>query len=107
MTDEQALSTLLTIESFMLAVVSLTATFVAPGRAAVAALPVKGFVLAMAAAVAVGVLGLGAVFAWAGIYTGGSLRPWREVVVAVVLLLAVLFQPVFAVMLALGVRKKK
>src|SRR5689334_18440999 len=107
MNDAQALSTFLTLESFMLAVLSLTANLVAPGRARVAALPVSGFKLALSAAIAVGVLALGALCAWAGMYVGGSLRPLCEVAVAVVLLLAVLFQPLFAVALALGVRVRK
>jgi hypothetical protein len=106
MLDAQALSTLLTIESFMLAVVSLIASLAAPGRSHVADLPVPGHHLAMSAAVGVCVLAGGAAAAWSGMYTGGSLRPWREVVIAVVLLAAALAQPVFAVMTARGVRPK-
>nr|WP_131721754.1 hypothetical protein [Mycolicibacterium komanii]CRL77951.1 hypothetical protein CPGR_04973 [Mycolicibacterium komanii] len=107
MTDAQALSTLLTIEAFMLAVVSLTASLFAPGRDRVPDLPMSGYALAMSAAIGVCILALGATFAWVGMYAGGSLRPWREVVVAVVLLLAVLAQPVFAVLTARGVRSKR
>ncbi|WP_459954624.1 hypothetical protein [Mycobacterium avium] len=107
MTDAEALTTLLTVEAFLIAVLTLTATLVAPGQSRVPALPVSGFKLAMSAAIAVCVVAVGAVCAWAGMYVGGSLRPAREVAVAAILLLAVLFHPIFAVVLALGVRSKR
>ena len=90
----------------MLAVVSLTATLGAPGRSRVPDLVVSPFALAMSAAVAIGFLGVGAVLCWSGMYVGGSWRPLRDVGVASALLVAILFQPVFAVMVALGLRSK-
>jgi hypothetical protein len=107
MTDTEALSTLLTGESFMLAVVSLTASLGAPGRSRVSALPVPPFKLALAAAGAVGLFALGAILAWSGMYVGGSFRPAREACIAVIILLAVLFQPVFALIVAFGVRTRR
>src|SRR3954447_10831728 len=103
----QAMSTLLATESFLLATVSLTATLAAPGRRRVARLPVSGAWLGALAAVAVCVAGIGALTAWAVIFTGGSLRPFPEVVIAGCLLLVIVTQPLLAVALALGLRSER
>lgn len=107
MTDAQALSTLLTVESFMLAVLGLIANLAAPGRTRVANLPIRPSQLALMVASGVGVLALGAVLCWAGIYVGGSWLPIREIIIASVLLTAVLFQPALAVLMALGMTSRK
>ncbi|MCZ9633414.1 hypothetical protein [Rhodococcus sp. BH5] len=106
MTDAQALSTFLTVESFMLAVLSLTATIAAPGRRRVSALPVKPTQLAFGVAGVVTVLAVGAVLSWGGIYVGGSWRPVREVILAAILLFAVVAQPVIAGLMAIGLRSR-
>lgn len=106
MTDAQALSTLLTVESFMLAVISLTATFSAPGRARLSGLPVSGVQLALGLAGTISFLAIGAVLCWAGMYVGGTWRPLREVIVAITLLVAIIVQPVVAFLMALGVRTR-
>lgn len=106
MTDAQALATLLTVESFLLAVMSLTATLTAPGRSRVSALPIGGVPLAFGLAGTIGFLAVGAVMCWGGMYVGGAWRPPREGFIAVALLVAVVAQPVVAVLMALGVRTR-
>jgi hypothetical protein len=107
MTDAEALSTLLTVESFMLAVVSLITSLSQPERPLIPALPLSPLKLAFAVAGSVCLLAAGSVLAWSGMYVGGSLRPLREVCTAVIILLAVLLQPIFAFIIALGVRTRR
>lgn len=106
MSDAEALGTLLAVESFMLAVLSLTATLSAPGRKRVSALPVRAEQLALGVAGVVVTLGLGASLAWGGLYFGGAWRPLREAAIAAILLIAILAQPVVAVLMAIGVRSR-
>lgn len=106
MSDAQALGTFLTVESFMLAVLSMTATLGAPGRSRVSALPLKPSQLANCVAGLVAVVALGAVLSWSGMYVGGSMRPLREAAIAAILFFAIIAQPVIASLMAIGVRSR-
>lgn len=106
MSDSQVLSTFLTVESFMLAVLGLIATLAAPGRKRVPALPVKPHRLVLGVAILISMFASGALLAWAGLYVGGAWRPLRESAIAVILLVAVFAQPIVAVIVALGVRPR-
>lgn len=104
--DAQALSTCLAVEGFLLATVSLAATLGAPGRRRVAKLPISATAVALGAAGLCCLLGTGALASWLGLYGEGDFLPLRQLWIAVVLLLAVIIQPVLAVLLALGTRSE-
>lgn len=105
-TDAQVLTTFLSVEGFLLATISLTATLGAPGRKRPAPLPVRAEAIAMGAAVLSMLVGAAGVAAWFGMYSEGSLLPPRQLLIAVVLLSVVVAQPVVAFLLALGARAK-
>lgn len=102
-----ALSTLLTTESLLLAVVGVAVTLATPGQVRNPRLPVRPGVLAGIAVGVLSLVGVGAVFAWGQIYLGGALRPLPDLVIAVALLVAIVAEPVLAVLLALGIRKRR
>lgn len=104
--DVQALTTFLSVEGFLLATVSLAVTLGAPGRRRPAALPVPATFIALGAAWLSVLVGTGGVAAWMGLYGQGSLLPLQQLWIAVVMLAAVLAQPVIAILLALGSRVK-
>lgn len=104
--DVQALTTFLSVEGFLLATVSLAVTLGAPGRRRPAALPVPATTIALSAAGLSVFVGTGGVAAWLGLYGQGSFLPFQQLWIAVVMLTAVLAQPVIAVLLALGTRVK-
>lgn len=62
--------------------------------------------LALAAAVLAGLVSAAGIAAWLGLYSGGQLLPFRQWLIAVVILLALIAQPVIAVLLAIGTRSK-
>jgi hypothetical protein len=105
-TDAQALTAFLSVESFMLAVLSLTANLTAPGRTRVSALPVKPIHLASGIAGFVVLLAVGAALSWGGMYVGGSWRPIREASIAAILVIAVIAQPCIAVLMVMGMRSR-
>lgn len=102
--DAQALSTFLTVEGFLLATVSLAVTLGAPRKGRVAKMLVPASVIALSAASLSILVGVAAAASWVGLFGEGTLLPLRQLVVAVVLLLALVAQPVIAVLLALGAR---
>lgn len=104
LTDAQSLTTILTIEGFLLATVSLALALATPGRRRPISLPVAPSHVALGAAVLSVLVGAAGVGAWIGIYGFGELLPPRQVWIAVTLLVAVVFQPVIAFLLALGAR---
>lgn len=106
-TDAQALTTLLSAEGFLLATVSLAVTLGAPGRKGVPNLPVRPPTIAMMAGCLSAVLALGALLAWLGLYSHGDLLPPRQLAIAALLLVAVVGQPVLAIILAMGARMKE
>lgn len=104
MSDLQALTACLTAEGFLLATISLLVSLSAPGRLRQSALPVKPVLLAICIASLSSLLGVAATLAWFGMYGSGSVLPLRQATVAIVILLAVLAQPVISFLLALGLR---
>jgi hypothetical protein len=106
--DTQALSTLLTLSSFLLAVLSAIAALSTPGRNRLAKLDVTPVRLAYLVTGLVATVSLGAGSAWSGIYIGGGeLLPIREVLIAAVLLAAILSQPILALLVARGLRTER
>lgn len=106
-TDAQALTALLSAEGFLLATVSLAVTLGTPGRKGVPNLPFRPPTIAMTAGCLSALLAVGGLLAWLGLYGQGSLLPPRELAIAAILLLAVVGQPVLAVILAMGARMKE
>lgn len=104
--DVQALTTFLSIEGFLLATVSLAVTLGAPGRRRPAALPLPAHHIAYGAAGLSVFVGTGGVAAWLGLYGQGTLLPLQQLWIAIVILVAVLAQPVLAVLLSMGSRAK-
>ena len=100
--DAQALTTFLTVEGFLLATVSLSVTLGAPGLRRPAPLPTSARHLAMGAACLSVVVGVAGIAAWVGLYSEGIILPLRQLFIAIVLLTAVIAQPVIAFFLALG-----
>lgn len=101
-----ALGLLLSVEGFMFAAISLAVTLNGPDPQRprkYRRLKPEG--LLVGAAVALCVISLGALSAWAAIYTGGDYRGHAEAVEAVALLVAVVGQPVIALLLALAARR--
>lgn len=104
--DAQALSTMLTVEGFLLATVSLAATLGTPGRRRPAAMPIKPASLALGAAGVSALVGSAGIAAWFGLYGQGEILPFRQWWIAAIALVALVAQPVVAVVLALGTRSK-
>jgi hypothetical protein len=104
--DAQALSTCLAIEGFLLATVSLAGTLGSAGRRRVAKLPIPASAIALSASVLCCLLGTAALASWIGLYGTGDLLPFRQLWIALMLLLAVVVQPIIAVLLALGTRSE-
>lgn len=103
LTDAQALSTLLVVEGFLLAAISLAITLDAPNQVRPRSFRViKPTHIVRGAACVLVVLAIGAVSAWCQIFTGGEFEGFTRAVIAGALLLAVVVQPVIAVLLAFG-----
>lgn len=107
LSDANALSTFLTVEGFLLATVSLAVTLGTPGRRRPALLPVPVSVIAMGAAVLSVLVGLAGVAAWLGLYGEGSILPFRQLWIGIMLLGAVIAQPIIAFLLAFGARRDR
>jgi hypothetical protein len=99
-----ALTTLLTTESLLLAVVGLAVTLGAPGGRRVPRLPVRATYLAGAAVVVLAAVGAGAGFAWAELFLPTFPQGSGDRVIACTLLLAIASEPILAALLALGMR---
>ncbi|MDF2146759.1 hypothetical protein [Knoellia sp. p5-6-4] len=104
LTYVQALPVLLTVEGFLLAVISLAVTLGTPGRRRPAGTPIPPSAIAWCAAGLAIVVAVGALSAWLGMYTGDTWLPFPQLVIAASLLLAVVAQPVIAVLMAMGLR---
>lgn len=101
------LGRLLSVEGFMFAAISLAVTLNAPDPKRPRKHPrLKPEALLLGAAAALCVVGVGALSAWASIYTGGHYRGHAAAVQAAALLVAVLGQPAVALLLALAARRK-
>lgn len=71
-----------------------------------AKLPVPAAAIALSASILCCLLGTAALASWIGLYGSGSILPFRQLWIAVMLLLAVVAQPILAVLLALGARSE-
>lgn len=103
----QAISTLLALEGFLLAVVSLTVSLGAADQKRQRDMLLSPRMVARLAAGLAVVVASGAVASWCGLYAGGHLRPLPEVFVATALLVAIVMQPFFAVALSFSLKFKK
>lgn len=101
----QALHLLLTMEGFLLAVISLSVSLGAPGRVRQARTLIPPAGIAWTAAVLALLTSVGALAAWWGLYArGGDWLPLPQIVIGFVLLAAIVAQPVIAFSLAAGLR---
>jgi hypothetical protein len=101
-----SLGLLLSVEGFMFAAITLAVTLGASDQKRQSKHPrLDPERLLLGAAAALCFVGAGAATAWASIFTGGDYRGHAEAVEAVALLVAVLGQPVIAVLLALAARR--
>lgn len=104
LSNVQALSLLLTVESFLLATLNIAITLSAPGRKRVARIrkiPVPEISAGLIVVVAVGALS-----AWLGMYSGSNWLPFQEIIIAGALLIAIVAQPIFAILIAYGMRSE-
>lgn len=102
----ESLALLLSVEGFMFAAISLAVTLNAPDPKRQRRYPkLKPEALLLGAAATLCLVGLGAVSAWASIFIGGDYRGHAQAVEAGALLLAVLGQPVIALLLTLAARR--
>lgn len=103
----QALGTLLAVEGFLLAAISLAINLAAPNQERARSFgrfePIH---LAQGAAIVLGIVAVGAGAAWMEIFTGGHFAGIRRLIVAVALLIALIAQPVLAILLAFGAKTK-
>lgn len=101
-----ALGKLLSVEGFMLAAIALTVTLAAPDLTRQPLYPrLNPEALRLGAVAALWLVGVGAAVAWASIFTGGDYRGLAVAVEAGALLIAVVGQPVIALLLALAARR--
>lgn len=101
-----SLGVLLSVEGFLLAAITLTVTLAAPDQTRQPRHPrLNPEVLRFGAVAALWLVGVGAVVTWASIFTGGDYRGAVVAVEAGALLVAVVGQPVLALLLALAARR--
>ena len=106
--DAQALSTLLAVEGFLLAAISLSINLDAPDQKRPMSFNrVKPVVLARCAAVVLVIVAVGAVSAWTAIFAGGSYVDITRFLVGSALLVALIAQPALALFLAFGAKRKR
>lgn len=103
--DPEALVVLLTAESLIFAVLSAVIAFAQPGKR-VPDLPASAFSLGVAAVVLLAVVALGAVLAWVGIYAEHWPCSFRKDAIAIVIAVAIVTQPLFAIAITRGLRAK-
>jgi hypothetical protein len=99
-----ALATLLTTESLLFAALALAANLSTPGGRSIRNLPVPGEALGAAAVAVLVLVAVGAVTAWGKIFLSDLPGSADEIVICVALLVAIVAQPVLAILLALGLR---
>ncbi|MCW2667748.1 MAG: hypothetical protein JWN57_2710 [Frankiales bacterium] len=101
-----SLGLLLSVEGFMFAAITLAVALGASDQMRQTRHPrLEPEKLLLGAAAALCLVGAGAATAWASIFTGGDYRGHAEAAEATALLVAVLGQPVIAVLLALAARR--
>lgn len=106
-TDAQALSTLLAVEGFLLAAISLSISLSAPNQARPMSFGwLKPAHMARVAACILVFVALGALAAWSSIFTGGSFGGFTRLLVAAALLVALVAQPLLALGLAFGAKRR-
>jgi hypothetical protein len=98
-----ALLSLLTVETLLFAALGIAASFAAGEGSRVRNMPVSGEVLGGAAVFVLALVALGAVMAWGNVFLPFP-HPADRIIIAGSLLLAIIAQPVIAVLLAVGLR---
>lgn len=106
-TATNALTTLLTTESLLFAALGLAANLSSVGGPRIRKLPVSGEVLGGAAVLVLSLVAVGAVTAWSKIFLREFTNEWDDIVIAAALLLAIVAQPLLAVLLGLGLRTRR
>src|SRR3954454_17299579 len=102
-----ALASLLTTESLLFAALGLAANLSTPGGRRIRRLPVSAHLLGRGAVGAFIVIAAGAAAAWLQIFLSDFPSRPADVVIAVSLIVAIVIQPVLAVVLGLGLRTAK
>lgn len=106
-TFTSALGSLLTTETLLFAALGLAANLSAPGGRRVRRLPVRGELIGGVAVGALVVVALGAAAAWSEIFLSDLPSELSEILIAVALIVAIVVQPVLAILLGLGLRTAK
>lgn len=101
--DAEALTILLTAESLIFAVLSAAIAFAQPGRR-VSALPTSAFTLGLAAVTLLSIVALGALLAWVGVYGNHWPCSLRQDLIALTVATAIVGQPIFAGVIAKGLK---
>lgn len=104
-TDPEALVILLTAESLIFAVLSAVIAFAQPGKR-VPDLPASAFTLGVAAVVLLAFVAFGALMAWIGIYADSWPCSFRENAIAISIAIAIIAQPLFAIVITRGLRSR-
>jgi hypothetical protein len=104
--DAEALTVLLTAESLILVVLSAAIAFSQPGRR-VSALPLSAFHLGLGAVGLLTIVAAGGLLAWIGVYANHWPCSMRQDFIAVAIMAAIVGQPVFAAVIAKGLKAKK
>lgn len=106
-TYTSALASLLTTEGLLFAALALAVNLSVPGGRRVRRLPVPGPVLGGVAVAVLGVVALGAAAAWGRIFLCDFPSDPSGILIAVALIVAIVAQPVLAIVLGLGLRTAK
>ncbi len=104
LTFSGALTALLTTESLLFAALNLAASLSTPGGRRIRRLPLPGRVIGGGAVGALILVAVGALAAWAELFLCDFPTALSGILIAVALLVAIVAQPVLAVLLALGLR---
>ncbi len=102
----QSLSVLLTTESLLLAVLGLAVTLGTPNPAIIRGTLVPPFFVGVSATILIFIVGIGAAFAWVAIFLAPFPRTPSTVVIAVCIAIVIVAEPLFAALLASGLRTK-
>lgn len=105
-TPEEALGTLLTAEGLLLAALSIVLALAAPSGRRVLDLPVRATTVASLAVGLLVVMAFGATLAWGKIYWSSFPADFPGRIIAIVILVAVLAQPVLAWIIAQGAKPR-
>jgi hypothetical protein len=104
--DPEALAILVTAESLLLAVISVIVAFTRGGRD-IPDLPAKPFALGVIATGFLTVIAIGAMAAWWGVFGSNWPCSFRGSIVALTVALAAVTPPIFAGVIAKGLRPKR